>query len=122
MKRISTKHDSQLVWLKNFQNSTAFLILISTVLEWNILMVFKLFFLLNIVSVSLLLIFAFFAKERGVQASTIPLAVFLIASFGVLGVPEHLANKQLPEAIVDGLVGVFQLAAASISLLLLKKR
>lgn len=122
MKRRSSKHNSQLVWLKNFQNLTAFLILASTALEWNILMAFKLFFLLNLVSISLLLIFAFFAREKGIQASTSPLAVFLVVSFGVLGVPGHLANSQLPEALVDGLVAVFQLAAAVLSLLLLKRR
>mgnify|MGYP001576583179 CR=1 FL=1 len=120
MKGKAAKHE--LVWLKNFQNSTAFLILVSTFLEWNILMVFRLFFLLNLVSVSLLLIFAFFAKEKGIQASTVPLAVFLAASFGVLGVPGHLANNQLPEAVVDGLVALLQAAEAGISLLLLKKR
>ncbi|MBI2076336.1 MAG: hypothetical protein HYT72_03765 [Candidatus Aenigmarchaeota archaeon] len=120
MKRKNPKREY--LWLKNFHNLTAFLILVSTVLEWNILMPFKFFFLLNMASVSLLLIFAFFAKEQGVQASTVPLAVFLIASFGVLGVPEHLANNQLSEAVVDGLVALFQLAAAGISLLLLKSR
>jgi len=110
----------RLIWLKNIQNFSALFILVSTALEWNIVAAFPFLLLLNAVSVSLLVTFSHFVKEKGVLVATIPYAVFIAVSFGMLGVPEHLANNQLPEAVVDGLVALFQLAAAGISLLLLK--
>src|SRR3989344_2383018 len=90
--------------LEKAQMLSALMIIVSTAIEWSSLTAFILLLLNNAVSVALLLIFSRFTKERGTLIASAPYAIYLIISFGMLGVPYHLAYNQADGAIVDSLV------------------
>ena len=104
----------------NLQYASLLFIIVSFLLEVKILLQ-NIFILYLVIFIALLtLIFAYFGrkKEKGVIIASITLALFNIISYGIFGVPEHIAAKEFLNSIADFLVALTQLIVLILSLII----
>ena len=108
----------------NLQYYSLLFIIPSFILEFKLLIINTFILLIVFLVALLILIFAYYGKkkETGVVVASLPLALFNIIGYGILGVPEHFALREFISGILDLIVSLLQLAVIIASLLILKQK